>query len=166
MLNWIGFNYGIGFHALQTSGYYRYLGKSKSSHGCVRVSREIAEYLYNRVNLGTPVLVHTGKAAITIEFGNIDQINCALFKSNKLKKEIQDDLNLLYSGKFVLKKKYRLFVDRENVNHSGLPIGDFSKILMYQMEKPIYNFIGSSIPSHKTLMIIETKLSEYKFVLN
>ncbi len=39
MLNWMGFNWGIGFHALQGRGYYRYLGKKKSSHGCVRLTR-------------------------------------------------------------------------------------------------------------------------------
>ncbi|MCX8009778.1 MAG: L,D-transpeptidase, partial [Ignavibacteria bacterium] len=35
LLNWMGFNFGIGLHALQSSGYYRYLGKRASSHGCV-----------------------------------------------------------------------------------------------------------------------------------
>ena len=69
MLNWMGFNWGIGFHALQGRGYYRYLGKRKSSHGCVRISREMAEELYNKIEEGTPVLVHDGYSAVKFAFG-------------------------------------------------------------------------------------------------
>jgi hypothetical protein len=37
MLYWMGFNGGIGFHALLGNSYYRYLGKKNVSHGCVRL---------------------------------------------------------------------------------------------------------------------------------
>ena len=43
MLNWMGFNGGIGFHALLGTRYYKYLGKRNVSHGCVRMSREGAK---------------------------------------------------------------------------------------------------------------------------
>ncbi len=69
ILNWMGFNGGIGFHALLGTRYYKYLGKKNVSHGCVRMSREDAAEMYSIVEKGTPVLVHSGNSAITIAFG-------------------------------------------------------------------------------------------------
>jgi hypothetical protein len=68
MLNWMGFNNGIGFHALLGKSYYKYLGKKNVSHGCVRVSREDAQIVYEKVEKGTPVLVHKGNSAVKIAF--------------------------------------------------------------------------------------------------
>ena len=68
MLNWMGFNNGIGFHALLGKSYYKYLGKKNVSHGCVRVSREDAQIIYEKVTKGTPVLIHKGNNAVTIAF--------------------------------------------------------------------------------------------------
>ena len=68
MLNWMGFNNGIGFHALLGKSYYKYLGNKNVSHGCIRVSREDAEIIYTKVEKGTPVLVHKGNNAIQIAF--------------------------------------------------------------------------------------------------
>ncbi len=68
LINWVGYNYNIGFHGLATSGYYRYLGNKASSHGCVRIAREDGDSLYRSVKLGTPVMVYEDEPARIFKF--------------------------------------------------------------------------------------------------
>jgi hypothetical protein len=68
LINWVGFNYNIGFHGLSSSGYYSYLGKKPSSHGCVRISREDGDSLYVSVKVGTPVMVYEEEPARVFRF--------------------------------------------------------------------------------------------------
>lgn len=153
MLNWMGFNFGIGFHALPSSGYYRYLGIKRTSHGCIRISRRIAKYLYQILDLGTPVLVHSEnnilKVAFTKSNQNYDKINY-----HNLHKLLAKVFESLYAGRYFLQKKRNLVIDDFNVYHSGLPIGEASKILKRQITKPIYRFIDVAIPDNKSLMLI------------
>jgi hypothetical protein len=130
MINWIGFNWGIGFHALAGNGYYSYLGKKKSSHGCVRISRESSKALYDKVQLGTPVIVHSGNSAITIAFGDSTK-RYKYLNYSLLKREIDRRLNNLYSGKgdWNLPK---LLIDRGNVFNDGLNSGESLMISRYQ----------------------------------
>lgn len=57
LINWMVFNNGIGFHALEGRSYYRFLGVRPSSHGCVRMSHAGSDSLYRMVTSGTPVIV-------------------------------------------------------------------------------------------------------------
>jgi lipoprotein-anchoring transpeptidase ErfK/SrfK len=50
---WIGFNGSVGFHGTKSLSS---LGRS-ASHGCVRMSPDDVKDLYERVSIGTPVLV-------------------------------------------------------------------------------------------------------------
>ncbi len=68
LINWVGYNYNIGFHGLASSGYYRYLGKKPSSHGCVRIAREEGDSLYRSVDIGTPVMVYEEEPARVFKF--------------------------------------------------------------------------------------------------
>ncbi len=68
MLYWMGFSGNIGFHALEGQGYYRHLGYRPSSHGCIRLSREDAQYLYRLLPRGTPVLVFKEEPARVVAF--------------------------------------------------------------------------------------------------
>lgn len=68
VFNWLGFNWGIGFHSLEGRGYYRHLGVRPSSHGCVRLAEVDAKKLFETVELGTPVYVHDGSAARIVSF--------------------------------------------------------------------------------------------------
>ncbi len=70
MLHFMTFNWGVGFHALAGKSYYKYLGVKRSSHGCVRVSKEDAKDIYNKVEYGTPVIVHKGNPGVFIGFAN------------------------------------------------------------------------------------------------
>lgn len=66
--HWIGVQGGVGFHGLDGSGYYGYLGKRPSSHGCIRMSREEIAQMYNLVHPGAMILVHYGSAARAVAF--------------------------------------------------------------------------------------------------
>lgn len=68
--HWIGFNGNIGFHGLDGRGYYRYLGKKASSHGCLRMAREDIKTLFYMVPYGTPVLVHNERAVVNLAFAD------------------------------------------------------------------------------------------------
>jgi len=56
MLHWMAITADgmYGMHGLEGTSYLRRLG-SVASHGCIRLSRENAEWLYSRVEIGTRV---------------------------------------------------------------------------------------------------------------
>ena len=60
MYFWMPFDGGIGLHSLTGSKYYPYLGYQPSSHGCVRLSNESAEEIFDATPIGTVVFVHDG----------------------------------------------------------------------------------------------------------
>ncbi len=148
MLNWLGFNFGIGFHALATSGYYNYLGKKKSSHGCVRISRPIAKLLYSIIDTGTPVLVHSGSSAVSVGFAD-SSINYKQYSYHEVIRLMKTMYRQLYSGRHFLNKAPVIIIDKFNVEHPGLPIGDSRKILKRQIIKSAYLFVSSVIPNYK-----------------
>jgi hypothetical protein len=153
MLNWMGFNWGIGFHALSGNGYYKYLGKRRSSHGCVRVSRTIAKELFDELDEGTPVLVHDGHSAITIKFGNPGD-GFTFLSYVDLKYQLNKKLGEMYAGKYFTTYNPKLLIDFNNVDHDGLPIGDSRKIPVYQITFPVSEYIRSSLPQPRDCMII------------
>lgn len=67
---WMPFDGGIGFHGLQGHSYYRHLGRTASSHGCVRVSNETGAKLFESTGRGTLVYVHAGNPARIVVFGD------------------------------------------------------------------------------------------------
>lgn len=73
MLNWIGFNGNIGFHGLKKLGYYSHLGRRPSSHGCVRMSNEDGIRWYQKIKIGTPVLVYHTTPSIVIKFAQYSE---------------------------------------------------------------------------------------------
>ena len=135
MLNWMGFNYGIGFHALEGKSYYKYLGKKNVSHGCLRISREDAAEIYKLIERGTPVLVHSDNSAIYVEFGDYKEIY-KYYSYNELKKILPDRLNKLYDGEYLISDNPKILIDDENLSHSGLALGDISKIPNRQIMMP------------------------------
>lgn len=152
MLNWMGFNGGIGFHALPTSGYYRYLGKKKSSHGCIRISRKTARFLYDIIELGTPVVVHSGANALTVSFTEPTDPVLFYYKSHRrISKLVRQKLDALYGGYFFLQDKKHIIIDFDNVGHAGLPSGESQKILKRQMKNPLYRFFEDFIPPARRL---------------
>lgn len=66
--NWIGVYGGVGFHGLDGTGYYGYLGKRPSSHGCIRMARDEIKEMYDMIHVGAPILVRNGETARVIAF--------------------------------------------------------------------------------------------------
>jgi hypothetical protein len=154
MLNWMGFNYGIGFHALLGKGYYRYLGKRKSSHGCLRISRATAEELYSKVELGTPVLVHNDDNAVLVSF--IDSAAAfKYYKSDKLIDRLKNRYSSIYKGRYYVDEREPIVIDFTNVSHPGLPIGSRKLIPKRQIVKPEYIYVLSVTPPALGVVKIE-----------
>jgi hypothetical protein len=135
LINWIGFNHGIGFHALQGNGYYRYLGRKRSSHGCIRVSRESSDELYKSINIGTPVLVHSGNNAVSLGFADMND-NYSSPSYYELTASLPERLDEIYEGRYFISHRPKLMINSKNVYHSGLPIGDSRKIPKQQRIVP------------------------------
>ncbi len=135
LLNWIGFNYGIGFHALLGDSYYEHLGVRKSSHGCVRISREDGRHLYNMVDLGTPVLVHHQNNAVFFGFGDSLQ-NYNYYTYRELNSVLKQRYEALYRGYYFYDLDEKIVIDQSNIDHPGLFIGDGSLIPKKQFIRP------------------------------
>ena len=127
MLYWMSFNSGIGMHALSTNGYYRHLGKKNVSHGCVRVSREDAKEIFHISERGTPVLVQNGKSAVTVAFGDTAK-NYNYYSFSELRKLLPKRYSAIYNGRYFIDNKERIIIDENNVNASGLSIGNVDNI--------------------------------------
>jgi hypothetical protein len=151
MLHFMTFNWGVGFHALAGQSYYKFLGVKRSSHGCVRVSKEDAKDIYYKVKYGTPVIVHKGNPAVFIGFTNANDPDLQYLQYQDLKNIFTERLEKLYKGEYLLEPNAKLLIDNENVTHAGLPIGDGSKIEQRQILKPDYLFVEISNPEPRGL---------------
>jgi hypothetical protein len=70
MYYWMPYDGGIGIHALAGQAYYWDLGSAATSHGCVRVSRESGEEIFENSPVGTVVYVHSGRPARVLAFAD------------------------------------------------------------------------------------------------
>lgn len=122
MLNWMGFNFNIGFHALEGNSYYRHLGKRVSSHGCIRISREDSEYFYKIIEIGTPVFIHSGKSARIVAF-TANHKDYKLYFSKKLNDVLNKNLKYLHNGLYINKKEPVVISDK-NLSHKGIELGN------------------------------------------
>jgi len=127
MLYWMSFNSGIGMHALRTKGYYRHLGKKNVSHGCVRLSREDAKEMFEILKRGTPVLVHKGENTVTVSFGDSTE-KYNYYSFNELRNLLPERYSAIYNGRYFINNKEKIIIDENNVNASGLPIGNVENI--------------------------------------
>lgn len=146
LINWIGFNGNIGFHALKGNGYYYTLGKRPSSHGCVRISREDSDTLYQYVKVGTPVIVYDETPARILAFLN-DIYKHTQFKilsdNINLKTDISSRLENLYSGFGNLDFGENIYLEEGTIlKKLKIPVGDATKISgkqKYVANKSLYN---------------------------
>lgn len=140
LLNWMGFNHGIGIHALLGSAYYRTLGKRAASHGCVRIGREDCMEIYRSVEIGTAVMVHSENNARVISFTD----DLERFSSPSKKELIllsNRNLELLYSGRAIIRQPDKLIISEDNVTHNGMSIGEKSSAPKKQYYIPPLKFI-------------------------
>lgn len=159
MLYWMGFNYGIGFHALAGNSYYKYLGKKTSSHGCIRISREDGEELFGILNYGTPVIINNGESAIKIGFADKNGLDYKYYNSDNLLREIKRRLKHLYSGNYFDFVSEKLIIDQNNVTHDGLTIGDYRRVPSRQNFYPESRFVEIALSQLKCEIIPTERLS-------
>lgn len=140
--HWIGIQGGVGFHGLDGSGYYGYLGVRPSSHGCVRMSREEIADMYKLVHPGAPIMVHYGNPARVIAFCDPADtsgalvIDSAAVYNRHLGKE---RLRALYEGRYWTDPKPRIVhLARQRVRW-GMEIGEASRVP--RQELPRTSFI-------------------------
>jgi hypothetical protein len=153
MLKWMSFNSGIGFHALSSNGYYKYLGKKNVSHGCIRMSREDANELYSLIGRGTPVLVHNGESAVQIGFGKLGE-TYKYYSYNELKNILTTRLNNLYRGQHFLSNNQKILIDDKNVTADGLMIGNSERVPTKQFIVPTNLFVDREIAESDRLAIV------------
>ena len=165
MLNWMGFNNGIGFHALQGKSYYRYLGKKNVSHGCVRVSREDAKTIYEKVEKGTPVLVHKGNSALKIAFTSEGESYHQYSYSDTFKR-LKERFQKLYDGDYLISSNKKILVDEKNIYSGGLPIGNSELISTRQNLRPTYLWVDKNKPEEARLAEIFSGKEKSDFTLN
>jgi hypothetical protein len=115
MLWWIGFNYNVGFHGLEPNGYYRYLGKRPSSHGCIRTAREDVKRLYDEVETGVPVIVFDAEPARILAFADSTTPDTTKAlrigsRTRVLMRLTEDRLHLLYSGKQLAEQAFSMYI--------------------------------------------------------
>lgn len=153
MLHWMGFNYGIGFHALAGKSYYKYLGKKTSSHGCIRVSKEDAKELFAKLTYGSPVLIHKGQTAVKIAFADKHSSDYKYYDRESLLKETGRRLTHLYKGSYLNFVNEKILIDHQNVTHQGLSIGEIKKVAVRQRIYPDSLFLELAVPEIRAQFI-------------
>jgi hypothetical protein len=165
MLNWMGFNNGIGFHALLGKSYYKYLGKKNVSHGCVRLSREDAKIVYEKVERGTPVLVHKGNNAVKIAFTSEGE-SYNQYSYSETYKHLKERYQLIYNGDYLISSNEKILVDEKNIYSSGLPIGNAELIPTMQNLKPSILWVDRNKPEQERLAEIFCGREKYPLTFN
>lgn len=129
--HWIGVQGGVGFHGLDGSGYYGYLGVRPSSHGCLRMSKEEIATMYKLVHPGALIMVHSGSPARVVAFcaptdtADALLIDSAAVHNRNLGKE---RLRSLYAGRIWTDAPPRLVHIARQRLRWGMEIGEAGKI--------------------------------------
>jgi L,D-transpeptidase catalytic domain len=165
MLNWMGFNNGIGFHALLGKSYYKYLGKKNVSHGCVRLSREDAEIVYEKVEKGTPVFIHKGNSALKIAFTSEGE-SYNQYAYSETYKMLKERYQKLYDGDYLISSNEKILIDEKNIYSSGLPIGNAELIPAKQNLKPSILWVDRNKPDEERFAEIFSGKVKSDFTLN
>jgi hypothetical protein len=165
MLNWMGFNNGIGFHALLGKSYYKYLGKKNVSHGCVRLSREDAQLVYEKVERGTPVLVHKGNSTVKIAFTSEGE-SYNQYSYSETYKMLKERYQKLYDGDYLISSNEKILVDENNIYSSGLPSGNAELIPAKQNLKPTFLWVDRNKSEEERLAEIFSGKEKSDFTLN
>jgi hypothetical protein len=116
------YNMGIGFHGLQGTGYYGYLGVRPSSHGCVRMRNDHVKTLFSQCDIGTLVLSHKGYSARTVAFAPDGFKNETEYTKDDYMKLMAYNLGTLMEGKYFINPPKRLIIDGRIIPASGITV--------------------------------------------
>jgi hypothetical protein len=125
MYHFMPFNQGIGFHSINGTGYYQYLGVRPSSHGCIRMRHDHVKKLFSDCPVGTIVLAHNGgKTARTVGFAPKDyDVNSQNFTPDEYKKMLAENLYNVLTGRYYVSDRQYFVVDPAVIPKQGIYIG-------------------------------------------
>lgn len=171
LFNWIGFNGNIGFHGLKGSGYYGSLGIRPASHGCVRIGREDGQTLYQKVKVGTPVIVYYHKPLRIIKFSSFKDFhpeNDFFMRGNSysIYKTLQQRLQNIYDGNAVKYNNYRIFYDGNSILRRGFGgNGDPARVPLRQKNclviKSVDRNVADNLKSNNYMLISDTSKVDF-----
>jgi hypothetical protein len=116
------YNMGIGFHGLPGSGYYGFLGKQPSSHGCIRMRNEDVKELFKETKIGTIVLAHRGHTARVVAFAPEGFKNDALYSKEEYMNMLAYNLGAIMEGKYFINPPKRFILDGTVLPKSGVNV--------------------------------------------
>lgn len=127
------YNMGIGFHGLPGSGYYGFLGKQPSSHGCIRMRNEDVKVLFRETKIGTIVLAHRGHTNRVVAFAPEGFKNDAEYTKDDYIKMLAYNLGSIMEGKYFINSPKRFILDGTILPKSGVTVLSNEEIPEKQM---------------------------------
>lgn len=139
------FNQGIGFHALDGTGYYHNLGVRPSSHGCIRMSHADAKQLYKDAEMGTLVIAHTGNSKRTVAFAPKGYKQEKQYTKDEYKEMLAKNLYNVLNGNYFIEEREFFVVDPKSIPAWGVYNG-YDAVLPERQKSPhhIYSFRQSN----------------------
>lgn len=116
------YNMGIGFHGLPGSGYYGFLGKQPSSHGCIRMRNEDVRELFKETDIGTIVLAHRGNTNRVVAFAPEGFTNDAEYSKDDYMNLLAYNLGSIMEGKYFTNPPKRFILDGTVLPKSGVNV--------------------------------------------
>ncbi|MEO8513129.1 MAG: L,D-transpeptidase [Ignavibacteria bacterium] len=116
------YNMGIGFHGLPGSGYYGFLGKQPSSHGCIRMRNEDVKVLFKETKVGTIVLAHRGHTNRVVAFAPEGFKNDAEYTKDDYIGMLAYNLASIMEGKYFINPPKRFILDGTILPKSGVTV--------------------------------------------
>lgn len=116
------YNMGIGFHGLPGSGYYGFLGKQPSSHGCIRMRNEDVKALFKETKVGTIVLAHRGHTNRVVAFAPEGFKNDAEYTKDDYMSMLAYNLGSIMEGKYFINPPKRFILDGTVLPKSGVTV--------------------------------------------
>ena len=141
------------------------MGKKNVSHGCVRLSREDAKIVYEKVERGTPVLVHKGNNAVKIAFTSEGE-SYNEYSYSETYKLLRKRFQLIYDGDFLISSNEKILIDERNIYSSGLPIGNAELIPAKQNLRPSILWVDKNKPEQEKLAEIMSGRQKELLTLN
>ncbi|HEX2788038.1 MAG TPA: L,D-transpeptidase [Ignavibacteria bacterium] len=165
------FNQGIGFHALDGTGYYGNLGVRPSSHGCIRMRHEDARQLYKDAEMGTLVIAHNGDISKrTVGFAPKGYKQEKEYTKEEYKEMLAKNLYNVLHGNYFTEEREFFVVDPKAIPPWGVYNG-YDAELPKRQKSPqhIYNFkqesdrmAGDNVSvSEENIYDSETAMSEF-----
>lgn len=139
------FNQGIGFHALDGTGYYGNLGVRPSSHGCIRMRHEDARQLYKDSEMGTLVIAHSGESKRTVGFAPKGYKQAKEYTKDEYKEMLAKNLYNVLNGNYFIEERDFFVVDPKSIPAWGVYNG-YDAVLPKRQKSPqhIYSFKQSN----------------------